>query len=100
MVVHGRTDEVTHLVTASLGRELEALVGHPILSLSTLPFAVDEAGRAELRCREVGGDAAEENRLGCAAQRVARKFLCPVERQAGRFGSCGPTRPTKTSTPS
>jgi hypothetical protein len=76
VVVHGLSTEVTHLVKGSLGREIEALVRHPVLSLSTMPFALDEKSRDDLRphCLDTGEDPDGQRRLGCAAQRVARKF--------------------------
>ena len=76
VVVHGESREVTHLVKGSLGREIEALVQHPVLSLSTAPLAIDEKSRDELRphCLDTGEDPDGQRRLGCAAQKVARKF--------------------------
>ena len=76
VVVHGLSTEVTHLVKGSLGREIEALVQHPVLSLSTVPLAIDQKARDELRphCLDTGEDPDGQRRLGCAAQRVARKY--------------------------
>lgn len=76
VVVQGRTSEVTHLVPGSLGREFESLVKHPVLSISILPLALNQPERDALQpqCLETGEDPDGQRRLGCAAQRVARKF--------------------------
>ena len=76
VIVLGRTDEVTHLVKGSLGRVVETIVQHPVLSISTLPFAVDQHAREELSpaCVETGEASDGARPLACAAGRVARKF--------------------------
>lgn len=77
ILVHDDTLEVTHLVRHSLSRELERMVQHPVLSISTLPFALgsQEADSLQTQCLETGDDGHQnERRLACAAQKVSRKF--------------------------
>jgi hypothetical protein len=76
ILVHDDTLEVTHLVKHSLSRELEKVVQHPVLSISTLPFAVgsQEQDSLQTQCLETGADGQNERRLACAAQKVSRKF--------------------------
>ena len=76
VVVEAKTTEATHLVTGSLGRAFEDLVKHPVLSISILPLALNEAERDGFkpRCLDTGEDPDGQRRLWCAALRVSRKF--------------------------
>jgi hypothetical protein len=77
VVVHAWTPEATHLVKDSLSQKLDPAVRHPVLALSTLRFAIDEAdiGNLQPQCLDASPDADELKRLHCAAYKVARKFL-------------------------
>lgn len=75
VIVHSPTKEASHLVKASLARKLERFVQHPVLSLSTLRFALNEEESDGLQCLTATEDPDGNRRLGCAAQRVARHFM-------------------------
>jgi len=77
VIVHAWTPEVTHLVKDSVSQRLDRVVGHPVLSLSTLRFAVDEAAAGDLQpqCLDASPGADDQHKLSCAAYKVARKFL-------------------------
>lgn len=71
------TPEATHLVKESLSQKLDPAVRHPVLALSTLRFAIDEADVSSLQpqCLDASPGADELKKLKCAAYKVARKFL-------------------------
>lgn len=77
VAVHARTDEVTHLVENSLSRKFDPVVHHPVLALSSLAFAIDEAGINDLQpqCLDATAETEGLKKLQCAAYKVARKFL-------------------------
>lgn len=77
VVVHARTPEATHLVKNSLSFRLDKMIHHPVLAISTLGFAIDEADVTTLQplCLDATPDADEFKKLKCAAYKVARKFL-------------------------
>lgn len=76
VVVRGLTREVTHLVDGSLSRQLDKAVRHPVLSISTMPLAINKTEQDNLQpqCLDASEDPTGLRRLGCAAQKVARKF--------------------------
>ncbi|MGE0528873.1 MAG: hypothetical protein AB7G93_14275 [Bdellovibrionales bacterium] len=77
VIVHAHTDEVTHLVPNSLSRQVDRLLRHPVLSLSTLPLVVNLAEHDDLQPECVNTVEGNDRRayLDCAAFKVARKFL-------------------------
>lgn len=77
VVVIGPTEEVSHLVKNSVTQQLERVVGHPVLSISTLRFAVSEEASTELEphCLEPTAEKDVVRRLSCAASRVSRKYM-------------------------
>ncbi len=76
LVLLAPSNQVSHLVTDSLSRRLDKLVGHPVLSISSLPFDANPGQPDELLsdCLNASEDKTGELRLGCAAYRVERKF--------------------------
>lgn len=77
ILVHSSTREVSHFVNGSLSRQVEQIVQHPVLSLSTmrLPLTSEERERTAAACAASDGTSETgESRLACAAQRVGRKF--------------------------
>ncbi len=77
VVILGSSNEVSHLVAGSLSQKLDRLVGHPVLSISTLPLSLDESEirLAETECLEPSSEGNPLRRLHCAAIRSGRKFL-------------------------
>ena len=79
VVVHSWAPEVTHLVKNSLSQRLDPVVHHPVLSVSALRFAIDQAEVDQLQpqCLDATATAGADGleRLRCAAYKVARKFL-------------------------
>jgi len=77
VIVHGLTPDVSHLVEGSLSKRLEKVVGHPVLTISTLPFAIKSADSDSLQtqCLDATESKTSIRRLDCAAGRVARKNL-------------------------
>lgn len=76
VIVHAWTPEVTHLVKDSISQRLDPIVRHPVLSISTLGFAVEEADISTLQPQCLDATAADElQKLKCAAYKVARKFI-------------------------
>lgn len=77
VIVHAWTHEVSHLMQNSISEKMEPMVHHPVLSLSTLRFAVDEAdiGALQPQCLDATPGAGDQKKLKCAAYKVARKFL-------------------------
>lgn len=77
VVIIGPTEEVSHLVKSSVTQQIEKAVGHPVLSISSLKFAVSEQASSELepQCLEPGTEKDVVRRLSCAASRVSRKYM-------------------------
>lgn len=77
VVVQGLTPDVSHLVAGSLSKKLEKVVGHPVLSLGSLPFIVraEDYGDLQSQCLDAIENQTPVQRLDCAAQKVARKNL-------------------------
>lgn len=76
-VVAAPTSEVSHLVKGSMSGRLEKIVGHPVLSISLLPLAIDKEAYDEVQthCLDATESQSVAQRLDCAKQRVARKYL-------------------------
>lgn len=77
VVVHAWTPEITHLVKDSISQRMDPIIRHPVLSISSLRFAIQDAEVDTLKPQCLtGGDSQEATqRLSCAAFKVARKFL-------------------------
>jgi hypothetical protein len=76
VVVHARTPEITHLIKNSMSQKLDSVVGHPVLALSSLRFAIGEADVNSLQPQCLDPTDADDGiKLHCAAYKVARKFL-------------------------
>lgn len=75
IVVHGFTREVSHLVDGSLSRQLEKVAKHPVLSLSSMRFALKQEDRDSLQTQCLATESTGETRLACAGQKVARKYV-------------------------
>ena len=75
VIVHGWTNEITHLVKDSISQKMDPVIRHPVLSISTLRFAIDEAEKNNLQpqCLDASDDGLKK--LKCAAYKVARKFV-------------------------
>jgi hypothetical protein len=69
VVVHGSTRRVSHLVTNSLSRQLDDVVHHPVLAVSTLPISIKAE---ELQSLQEACQSTPETRLNCAVARVSR----------------------------
>lgn len=76
-VVMGPTEKVSHLVDGSMSKLLDRAVEHPVLAISTMDLAVnpEEYDQVQTECLSDQSDRSSMQRLHCAAQRVARKFL-------------------------
>lgn len=76
VVVHTSTVEGTHLVKSSLSKELDRSLRQPVISISTLPLALDSQAEDDLQALCLN-DRDEEGvfRLNCAANRAAKKAL-------------------------
>jgi hypothetical protein len=77
VVVHGLSEEVSHLIKDSLSRQLDEVVHHPVLSLSTLPVS-SKANDAEAVNPDCLNPAAAPDglvRFECAKARVAKAML-------------------------
>lgn len=76
VVLLAPSDQVSHLVPNSLSQQTDRRVGHPVLSISSLPFVVVEPANVEFEseCLEPGKELDPSLRLSCAARRVSRKF--------------------------
>jgi hypothetical protein len=73
VVIHGPTDDVSHLTRDSLSRGLDAALQHPVLSISSvrLNLKPEEDEALQLRCvSALPGDPAA--RLDCAQARVSK----------------------------
>ncbi|MBX3020754.1 MAG: hypothetical protein KF799_03695 [Bdellovibrionales bacterium] len=75
IIVHGLTNEVSHLINGSLSRQLDRVVQHPVLSISSLRFALKQEDRDSLQTLCLDTNPTGENKLACAGQKVARKYL-------------------------
>lgn len=77
VVIEAPTAEVSHLVSGSLSQQLEKIVRHPVLSISALPLAIEksEYETIQTQCLDDASAQSPTERLNCAAQRVARKYL-------------------------
>lgn len=77
IVIFGDTAEISHLVEGSLSKQIDKAVRHPVLSISSLRLAVDPAeyDNIQTQCLDASAGKSASQRLDCAAQRVARKFL-------------------------
>ena len=76
IVLHAPTKQVSHLVSASLAHQLDKLVQHPVLSISTLRFALspEEHDSLQTECLDAQRENEGTNRLSCASQKVSRKY--------------------------
>lgn len=79
VVVHAWTPEITHLVKDSIAQRIDPIVKHPVLSISSLRFAIQDTEVDSLQPQCLNA-AAEDHidgiqRLSCAAYKVARKYL-------------------------
>jgi hypothetical protein len=77
VLLTGLTTEVSHLVPNSFTKELEEHRKHPILSISIQRLAVTtpEYDDVQTQCLDATKEETGYQRLECAAQRVARKYL-------------------------
>ncbi len=78
VVVHAWTSEITHFVKGSISQRIDPVIRHPVLSISTLRFALQNAEIDDLQpqCLAAPEEGKEGiQRLSCAAFKVARKFL-------------------------
>lgn len=75
IVVHGQTNEVSHLINGSLSRQIDRAVQHPVLSISSLRLALKQEDRDSLATKCLDATEDGENKLSCAGQKVARKYL-------------------------
>lgn len=77
LVVLAETRETSHLVTNSISRRLESVLGRPVLSVSVLNFSVlpPPADEPSSQCLDASEDNTGQVRLACAVHRVQRKFL-------------------------
>lgn len=75
VVFHAWTPEVTHLVKGSISQRIDRVIGHPVLSISSLRFAVQGAEIDSLQPQCLDATAESVKLLSCAAYKVARKFL-------------------------
>ena len=76
VLVTGVTTEVSHLVADSWTKILERQRKHPVLSIAIQRLAVTtpEYDEVQTQCLDATDDSGV-NKLECAAQRVARKYL-------------------------
>ena len=76
IVVRTSTIESTHLVKSSLSKELDRALRQPIMSISTLPLALEAQAEDDLQTLCLNErDADGVFRLNCAAHRAAKKAL-------------------------
>ncbi|MGE4130192.1 MAG: hypothetical protein AB7F86_01065 [Bdellovibrionales bacterium] len=77
VILHGWTRETTHLVADSLSQRLDPVIHQPLLAISTMRLAVDQAEVDDLQpqCLDASPGANEYQKLLCASFKVARKFL-------------------------
>lgn len=75
ILIHGRTGEVSHLVSGSLSRQVDRTVQHPVLAISSLRLALTDEERDNLSTQCLDTSGSPEYRLACAGQKVARKYL-------------------------
>lgn len=77
IIMHGTAREMSHLVKDSLVERFEKTFQHPIMSISSLRLALrpEERDNLQAQCLDAGNESAEDTRLVCSAQRVARLFM-------------------------
>gem|GEM_PF-1350357 len=69
--------ESTHLIPGTVTRSLQELPNLPVMSISMLPMAVRQQDLEQLQpvCVDPRIDGQPEERLGCAAARISRKYI-------------------------
>ncbi len=86
VVVHGLTGEVSHLMKDSLSRQLDKIVRHPVLALSTIALSLrtDDIESLQERCLKPSLDDEAVVRLECTEMRVSRT-LAKKKPQPGKI---------------
>lgn len=76
VILIATTPQVSHLVSHSLSQQLDHKMGHPVLSVSSLKFVLDDEALSEMEpeCLEPSAEKDAVRRLSCAASRVSRKY--------------------------
>jgi hypothetical protein len=76
VILIASTSQVSHLVDHSLSQRLDRGMGHPVLSVSSLKFAVNNEAITEMEpeCLEPIAGKDTLRRLSCAAARVSRRY--------------------------
>ena len=76
IVVHAPVQDVSHFVKTSLSRQVDRIAQHPVLSISSLRFALsrEEQDSLQSHCLDTQSENEGENRLSCASQKVSRKY--------------------------
>jgi len=76
-VLHLLNLESTHLISGTVTRNLQELPNLPVISISMLPMAVRQEDLEQLQpaCVDPRNDGKPEDRLGCAASRISRKYI-------------------------
>jgi hypothetical protein len=74
-LIHILSTESTHLLPNTVTRKLQALPNLPVVSISMLPMAVRQEDLEQIHCVDPNGDSSNEDRLGCAASRISRRYL-------------------------
>lgn len=77
VVIHAPTSEATHLMKESLSRELDRVVRHPVLALSTLNLTLKPEDLEALQAQCLDPEAEREGRarLDCAEARVSKRMI-------------------------
>lgn len=69
--------EATHLILGTVTRKLQELPNLPVMSVSMLPMAIRQEDLEQLQpvCVDPRADGNPEERLGCAASKISRKYI-------------------------
>lgn len=77
VILHVSTTEASHLIKDSISKKLDSVLRQPVLSISTLPLAIDTKEEEGLQalCLDADKDEQGHFRLSCAAYKATRKAM-------------------------
>lgn len=76
-IIYVMNNESSHLIQGTVTRKLQELPSLPVVSISMLPMAVrpEDIEQLEPNCLDPMVSPSVEQRLGCAAARISRRYL-------------------------
>ena len=77
VIVHGLTQEVTHLMPSSLSRALDTAAQHPVLSLSLVSLSAkpDALEQLQDQCAQEKAQSDDHARISCPQARVTKTLI-------------------------